>query len=454
MATRKAICLVSGLFQEVNTPTDKLDFAGNLTTDLAEGTNLYFTTARARSSVSGGNSGTGYGSLAYNSSTGDFTYTVVTDANIRGSLSVAAGSGLTYNSSTGQFGTSAIPNSQLANSSVTLGSTSVSLGATASTISGLTSLSAGTLTGTTSVTGGTAVLNSSTLTFSGGGFTSALGFTTPTANRSITLPDASGIVALLNSISVTNSGTGFGSISYNNVTGVLTYNVVTAANIRGNFTASTTGTGYGSLTYNSSTGNYDFSVVTDANIRGALSVAVGSGLTYNSSTGQFGTSAIPNSQLANSSVTVGTTAIALGSSSTTLAGLTSVTSTGITTNDTGFRIRNNTDVSKQIAFSASSISTATTRTLTVPDSDGTLALLGVANAFTGANTFTNATGQTFRQTSTQDGIIVTGRAGGSSSYAITVTPGTLTASRTMTVPDETGTISTQDFATAIAVALG
>ena len=552
MATRKAICLVSGLFQEVNTPTDKLDFAGNLTTDLAEGTNLYFTTARARSSVSGGNSGTGYGSLAYNSSTGAFTYTVVTDANIRGSLSVAAGSGLTYNSSTGQFGTSAIPNSQLANSSVTLGSTSVSLGATASTISGLTSLSAGTLTGTTSVTGGTAVLNSSTLTFSGGGFTSALGFTTPTANRSITLPDASGTVALLNSISVTNSGTGFGSISYNNVTGVLTYNVVTAANIRGNFTASTTGTGYGSLTYNSSTGNYDFSVVTDANIRGALSVAVGSGLTYNSSTGQFGTSAIPNSQLANSSVTIGTTAIALGSSSTTLVGLTSVTSTGLITNDSGFRIRNTTDVSKQIAFDASGITTATTRTFTVQDGNGTLALntnklsffaattsselagvisdetgsgslvfatspslttpslgvatatsinkvtltapatgstltiadgktltssntltftgtdgssiafgtggsvayLGANNAFTGANTFTNTTGQTFRQTSTQDGIIVTGRAGGSSSYAITVTPGTLTASRTMTVPDETGTISTQDFATAIAVALG
>ena len=43
MATRKAITLVSGLFQEVNTPTDKLDFAGNTTADLGENTNLYFT---------------------------------------------------------------------------------------------------------------------------------------------------------------------------------------------------------------------------------------------------------------------------------------------------------------------------------------------------------------------------------------------------------------------------
>ena len=187
MATRKAIALVSGLFQEVNTPTDKLDFAGNSTTDLAEGTNQYFTQSRARQSISvtdsGGdgslaydnstgvitytgpsasevrahfsaaNSGSGFGSLAYDNSTGAFTYSVVTASNIRqqisvtasggdgslaydnstgvitytgpsasevrGHFSVAVGSGLTYNSTTGEFGTSAIPNSQLANSSIT-----------------------------------------------------------------------------------------------------------------------------------------------------------------------------------------------------------------------------------------------------------------------------------------------------------------------------------------------
>jgi hypothetical protein len=85
---------------------------------------------------------------------------------------------------------------------------------------------------------------------------------------------------------------------------------------------------------------------------------------------------------------------------------------------------------------------------------GSIAYLANNNAFTGANTFTNATGQTFRQDSAQDGIVVTGRAGGSSSYATTITPTTLTASRTLTAPDETGTIATQDFATAIAIALG
>jgi hypothetical protein len=58
------------------------------------------------------------------------------------------------------------------------------------------------------------------------------------------------------------------------------------------------------------------------------------------------------------------------------------------------------------------------------------------NVFTGANTFYNATGQTFgTATSTQDGIIIAGRAGGSSSYRVTVQPATLTASRTTTLPD-------------------
>lgn len=61
------------------------------------------------------------------------------------------------------------------------------------------------------------------------------------------------------------------------------------------------------------------------------------------------------------------------------------------------------------------------------------------NAFTGANTFYNSTGQTIGTgTSTQDGFIIGGRAGGSSSYRITFTPGTLSASRTVTFPDGGG----------------
>ena len=80
---------------------------------------------------------------------------------------------------------------------------------------------------------------------------------------------------------------------------------------------------------------------------------------------------------------------------------------------------------------------------------GTVAYLGTANAFTAANTFTNATGQTFRQAATQDGVILNGRAGGTTSLAVTITPTTLSSSRTYTLPDVDGTAITTGNLTAI-----
>ena len=67
-------------------------------------------------------------------------------------------------------------------------------------------------------------------------------------------------------------------------------------------------------------------------------------------------------------------------------------------------------------------------------------VLSAANAFTGANTFTNSTGQTFRRAATQDGILLRGRGGGTNSYSLEITPTTLTASRTLTAPDADTTI--------------
>ena len=67
------------------------------TSNVTEGSNLYFTDARARASVS---AGTG---ISYNSSTGviSISGTAYTDSSIRGLFS--AGTGLSYNSSTGVF---------------------------------------------------------------------------------------------------------------------------------------------------------------------------------------------------------------------------------------------------------------------------------------------------------------------------------------------------------------
>jgi hypothetical protein len=75
-----------------------------------------------------------------------------------------------------------------------------------------------------------------------------------------------------------------------------------------------------------------------------------------------------------------------------------------------------------------------------------------ANSFSAAQTFTVAgtfsAAQTFRAANavrseaaaTQDAVVLAGRAGGTNSYAVTLTPTTLTANRTVTIPDETMTV--------------
>ena len=70
------------------------------TNDIAEGTNLYFTNARARGAVSAG------GDLSYNSSTGVMSFTQRTNSEVEGlaKAALSATGDLTYNSGTGAFG--------------------------------------------------------------------------------------------------------------------------------------------------------------------------------------------------------------------------------------------------------------------------------------------------------------------------------------------------------------
>ena len=64
------------------------------------------------------------------------------------------------------------------------------------------------------------------------------------------------------------------------------------------------------------------------------------------------------------------------------------------------------------------------------------------NNFTGANTFYNSSGQVFGTgTTSQDGIILAGRAGGSSSLRATLQPATLSGNQTLTLPDATSTLA-------------
>ena len=65
---------------------------------------------------------------------------------------------------------------------------------------------------------------------------------------------------------------------------------------------------------------------------------------------------------------------------------------------------------------------------------------------------TGASGITTRAAATQDGVALVGRAGGTGSFAVTFTPTTLTANRTLTLPDASGTIL--QSGTAVTVAQG
>ena len=81
---------------------------------------------------------------------------------------------------------------------------------------------------------------------------------------------------------------------------------------------------------------------------------------------------IANSKLANSSITIDGNAVSLGGSVSISSG--NITWTGAQTfRDNKWTMTDNTDTSKAFVFEASGITTGNTRTLTVPDSSGTIA---------------------------------------------------------------------------------
>ena len=252
--------------------------SGEISTSITQ-----YTDGDARSSISRTNTGTGYGSIDYNSSTGVINYNKVTNANIRSAFSEGTGISI----SNGQISTSITQYTDAdAQGAITVSATNglSTLSKSGGTISFISVDSAdvrGVFSAGTGISiGGTGEISTSITQYTDG--------------------DARGAV------SGGNTGTGFGSLAYNSGTGAFTFTKVTKANVlsslqagtgitldssngtiattitqytdgdaRGAVSGGNTGTGYGSLGYNSSTGAFTFTKVTNANIRSAISEGTG-----------------------------------------------------------------------------------------------------------------------------------------------------------------------------------
>lgn len=156
---------------------------------------------------------------------------------------------------------------------------------------------------------------------------------------------------------------------------------ITTTNLVGSVTIPTTGT---LSIAGSSSGSIALTVPATA---GSHTVTLPSTTGTVITTGDTGTvtnamlaGSIANSKLANSSITIDGNAVSLGGSVSISSG--TITWTGSQTfRDNRFTMTDNTDTTKAFAFEASGITAGSTRTLTVPDSDGTLALQSYVTSY-------------------------------------------------------------------------
>ena len=148
---------------------------------------------------------------------------------------------------------------------------------------------------------------------------------------------------------------------------------------------------------------------------------------------------IPNSSLANSSITINGIAVSLGGSGSILN--VTQTWTGVQTfRDNAFYITDNSDTTKRFAIDVGSLTTGVTRTLTIPNENGTIALESYVNGIvTRANTWTGA--QTFRD----NAFAIIDNADTTKRVQLELSSVTTNTTRTLTVPNESGTIALESW---------
>ncbi len=286
-------------------------------------TNIYFTDARARSAVSVTDSG-GDGSLAYSSSTGVFTYTGPSSAEVRAHLSAGTGVGFTGGAiSIGQaVGTSDSPQFVTVTAALAGNATTATTLATARNINGVSFNGSANITldlddiaeaastptnlfftnervddrVSVLLTGGTGI--SKTYDDVSDSLTLAVDFsefntdnvTEGSTNEYYTSARSRG------DISVTDSG-GDGALSYNSTTGVITYTGPSAAETQGHISVTDLG-GDGSLAYSNGVITY----TGPSSLESRAHLSGGTGVTYNSSSGSI---AIGQDVATSSDVTFG-----------------------------------------------------------------------------------------------------------------------------------------------------
>lgn len=274
-------------------------------------------------------------------------------------------------------GLTSIPNGALTNSSITVGSTAISLGSSSTTLAGLTSVTSTTFVGAlsgnaTTATSATDATNAANVGITNDTTTAATMYPTwvtattgnlpqKTSSTKLTFTPSTGTLAAtvfsgsgasLTNIpngALTNSSVTIGSTSISlgasstTLAGLTSVTATTFTGaLSGNATTATTATNANNtaVTNDTTTAVAVYPTWVTANTGNLPTRVTSTRLSFVPSTGvltatQFsgsgaGLTNIPNGALTNSSITVGTTAISLGSSSTTLAGLTSVTATTFT----------------------------------------------------------------------------------------------------------------------------
>ena len=249
-----------------------------------------------------------------------------------------------------------VTNAKLANSSLTVGSTNIALGASATTLAGLTSVTSTNLTG--SLLG------------------NVVGAVTGNASTATALQTA-------RDFSVTGSGITAAAVSFNG-----TGDVVLNASIDADAVTTAKIADGAVTTAKIADANVTTAKIADLNVTtGKLAAdAVTNAKLADSAvqTANIVDANVTNAKLANSSLTVGSTNIALGASSTVLAGLTSVTSTGFTGALTG-----NADTATTASYVAASSAAQGQVTVT-----GTVVDLGLetTDSVTFANLAVNGSG--------------------------------------------------------------